>query len=373
MSSPDLPYGVGAYAADAAPKTHRKPRSRRGGSALKLAPFTRSLAALVAARMPLLRALESLAAEEGGEGARGVLQDVTEALEDGASLSEALARRPGVFDGAYRSLVRVGEETGTLGEVLGRLADRLERRAAVRQEIKKALAYPALVLAVALAATVFMLQVVVPMFADMYADFGAELPGLTRWLLEVSTFMNRHATLVLAGLALGAVGLYAGMQTALYVRLRDRAALRLPLVSSLTRSYVAAQMCQTLATLTKQGVPLDEALEVTSAATSNHVLAARLTSVRRDVQGGRSIRSAFSSADVLPARSRQLIALGEETGQLPALLERAATWHANQTEHRVAMLLAVLEPLLIIVVGLLLGTILTALYLPIFDLSTAIG
>lgn len=352
---------------------------RRGASKKALAEATRGLAALVGARMPLVRALRAAAEQSSGRAVAAAFKEVCREVEAGRSLSESLAGQPEVFSPLYVHLTRVGEATGGLAGILRRLAGYLERAYAVQRKVRLAMIYPGLIAAVAVGAVSFMLTVIVPTFADMFEDFGAELPVATQYLLWASETLVSNAFWIL----LGGLGIWLAARAALRSAPGrwwwDGARLRLPVLGGIEQKSLAARFGRTLGTLLEQGVTLTEALELLSASAENTRARQQIESMQEAVERGEALSeelggagSGGGSGSVFPPLMSQMVVVGEETARLDEMLLHVATLYEEELDETVDTLTSVIEPALILVIGALLGGILIALYLPMFDLVTAV-
>lgn len=328
---------------------------------------------MVGARLPLVQALETAAGQCAHERLRQTLHQVGRAVQAGHSLSDSLARHPHVFGRLYIHLTRAGEEAGVMGEVLLRLAGYLEKSAALRRKVHLALVYPAVVLVVAVAATTFLLTTIVPTFAEMFADFGSELPAPTRLVLRMSRFVTQHFGAALLGLCLGVAGFGVFRRTARGAYVLDRFVLRVPLIGPLLLKNLVARFCRTLGTLLHSGVVLVDALGILAHTAGNRVVEREVVYLLHRVRRGSSLNQPLRKAGLFPEMVVQLIAVGEQTAELDRMLFHAADYYEQEVDAYVETLTSVIEPVLIVLIGLLLGGILVALYLPMFDLITVVG
>lgn len=350
----------------------RRPGRRRPGPA-RQALFARQLAVMVRAGLPLTEALRLLATSFPEPRLRAAADGIRRHVATGSALADALAAYPLLFDDLGRGLVAVGEQCGRLDELLERLALARERLAAVRSRVRRALLYPLVVLVVALAVVVLLLVAVIPTFEGLFAGLGADLPPLTRAVLDLSDGVRSHGPVVLlAGLLLaGAGGLLLRHHPPLAERLRD-AALRPPLLGTLLHRANGARFARTLATLARAGVPLLDALETTRGTLGPPVYRRAVDAVRRDVADGRPLHQALAATGLFAPLAVQMVRVGEETGGLDALLERVAEIQEGELDTAVDTLTTLLEPVLMVVLGGLLGGLILAMYLPVFRMGEAI-
>ncbi len=334
-----------------------------------LAAFTRSLAVLVAARLPLLEALASAGRQSSNPRLRAAAEAARESVRRGQSLSAALARHAEVFDALYVQLVRVGEMTGRLGDLLLRLATYQEKAYALRRAVRLAMVYPGVIVAVATACVAFLLTVIVPTFAEMFADFGAELPAPTRALLALSNGLHEHAGVGLVVGLIFAAGARRLLRAPAGRRWADRVSLRIPLVGPLMRKSHAARFCRTLGTLLEGGVHLPEALGILARTSGHSQVEALVRRLATHVERGGRLAAPLHGDDVFPEFVVQMVAVGEETAHLDEMLLHAAGHFEEEVDAAVETLTSVIEPILIAVLGLVIGGTLVALYLPLFELT----
>lgn len=327
---------------------------------------------MVGARLPLVDALDTAAAQASHQRLKETLAGVARRVRQGSGLADSLARHPDVFGLLYIRLVRVGEVAGVLDEVLLRLADYLEKAHALRRQFRLALVYPAVVLSVAVGAVAFLLTVIVPTFADLFADFDAELPLPTRIVISLSDGLRAYFPLVV----LGGIGLLVGGRIALRTewggRVWDALRLRLPVLGPLYLKGVIARFCRTLSTMLHSGVPLVDALEVAAGTADNRIVDDAVRAMRHRVVRGSSLAAPLQRETLFPPMVVQMIAVGEETARLDDMLAHVAEHYEREVDAAVQALTSIIEPLLILLLGLVIGTILVAIYLPMFDLVTVI-
>ncbi len=327
---------------------------------------------MVSARIPVVEALETAARQVEHTALQTTLAGVAERVRSGDSLSLALAQHPEIFSVLYVHLVRVGEVAGLLDQMLLRLAAYLENEQVLRRRLRLAIAYPAVVLAVTVGATAFLLAVIIPTFAEMFADFGAELPAPTLAVIAASDFLRRYA-LVLALFGIVLVFLVRRVLATDKGAVRwDQFKLRVPVIGTLYRKALTARFCSTLGTLVSSGVPLTEALDVTAGAVNNRVVERVVREMKRRVTRGSSLAGPLETASVFPPMVVQMVAVGEETARLGEMLAHVAGHFETEVDTAVDALTSVIEPVMIVLLGIVLGAILISIYLPMFDLTTAI-
>jgi type IV pilus assembly protein PilC len=335
--------------------------------------FTRQLATLLHAGVPLLQAIHLLERGESKATLQSMLHDLHRDIEAGMALSQALQQHAS-FDALYCNLVAVGELTGMLDTMLERLANHLEKSEALRMSIRTALVYPTAVLSIAVSVTVLILLFVVPAFQNIFASFGAELPRLTRWVIALSEAIEDYGLLLL-GVGIASVW---GITWQLNKRWHWRHhvhgwLLRTPIAGPLTRHACTARWTRTLATLFSAGVPLADALEAVQGVTGHLWFQVATQNIRQQLIQGHALSHALDSNEGLfPNMVVQMCAIGEESGALDHMLEKAAEHYEREVDNTVARLSTLLEPFIMVVLGLLIGGLVMALYLPIFQLGQVV-
>lgn len=336
--------------------------------------FTRQLASLTRAGVPILRALETIEEQTEGKRFRRVVHDLHSAVRDGRQLSEALQRWRNLFPPVYVSMVRAGESGGVLDTILRRLADSREREADFTRRIQSATAYPLFTLLVGLATIILMLTVFLPRIADLFDADAAGLPLPTRLLLNVSDFFAAQWAWGLAAM-LAVSGVYLRLNSWDKGRaFLDRIRLQIPLVGGIIRRSEIARFAHTLALLLSAGTPIEQALALSGDTLRNAVLRTEIERVREDtVRQGFSIASGLRRSRQFPALVVNLVAVGEEGGQLEDCLQEIATFYEKECDHRLRFMMNLLEPALILLVGLVVGFVVLAMLLPIFEMGRAVG
>lgn len=341
---------------------------RRGVRADDLVIFTRQLATMIEAGLPLVRSLRILTEQTESPKLRETTGALRKDIESGSSLSEALHRHEGVFGRLYVEMVRAGEVGGALDEVLLRVAAQLEKDQELKRKVRGALAYPLFVLAFALAAAFFMLVFIVPIFAGMYADLGGALPLPTRIALGTSSFLTGLgglATLVFLGA--GIVFFVRWTRTENGRKVCGRLVLRIPLgIGGVVRKVALARCMRTFGSLISSGVPILQALEISATSSGNTVVEAALLRARDSIRQGSPIHAPLETEPVFPPMVVRMIAVGEETGNLDGMLSKVADFYESEVENTVKSLTSIIEPVMILVVGAVVGAIIISMYLPMF-------
>lgn len=340
-----------------------------------LAIFSRQFSTMVNAGLSLVRVLSILEQQTSNKKLREVAAQVRLDVEAGRPLSEALARHPKVFSSLYVNMVKAGETGGVLDEVLNRIATFLEKEQALRQKVKAAMVYPALLTVAALAGLMFMTIVILPQFQNLFRELGGEgsLPLPTQIAMAVSVVIRRFWYLVFGGIVLLVWGLRRYLRTPQGRARYDRLKLRLPALGDLNRKIVVARFSRTLGTLIASGVPIMQSLEVVAKAIDNTVIGEAVDAVRASIREGQTIAIPLQFSGVFPPMVVQMAKVGEETGQLEQMLEKVADFYDVEVETTVQSLTSLLEPILIIFMGVVVGAMVISLYLPIFSLATGGG
>lgn len=359
---------VGAASADAGSGQVR--RGRRAFNATTLTVWTRQLAGLVGSGLPLERALTSLADEAEQPAQRELVAHLKSEVNAGATFARALASAPREFDDVYRAVVAAGEQSGALGGVLERLADDLEERQALKAKLIGASLYPVIVSVIAVVIVIFLVSYVVPQIAQVFAGSKRALPWLTVAMLALSDFVRTWGWLLLGALLAGAGGFLAALRSEAF-RLRfDAAWLTLPLIGRLARGYNAARFAGTLAMLAGAGVPILKALQAAAETLGNRAMRADAMDALVQVREGAPLGSALAAKKRFPGLLAMFARLGEQTGQLPLMLDRAARQLGTEVQRRATAAVTILEPLLIVGMGGVVMTIVLAVLLPIIQLNT---
>lgn len=335
-----------------------------------LCDFTRQLATLLDAGMPLLRALRLLEQQQTDLGGKQVISRLGEAIEGGSSFCEALGQHPRSFDRLYVSMARAGEISGALDQVLDRQAEYLEKRRRIGRKVRSALAYPAMVCTVALLITAGLMIFIVPKFAAMFEQMlnGNPLPDLTRWVIGASNILIHRFYLIAMGLVAAVAAVRLARMNELGAQASDRLLLRLPGFGRLLRMSACAQFCRTLGTLAQSGVPILSALQIVRNASPNRVISGAVQKLHDAVKEGESMSGTMGKTGAFPAVLTGMVQVGEETGALPEMLTRVAGTYEEEVDNAVEALTSLIEPAMIVVLAVLVGTIVIALFLPLIDL-----
>jgi len=345
------------------------PFLQRGRVKLKeLAIFSRQLSVLIDAELPLIQSLNIMAEQQKNKYFKKVIHEVRNDVEAGSTLNQALKKFPRVFDDLYCNLVASGEQSGTLDIMLRRISEYLESIVKLRSQVRQAMIYPSAIVTFAVLVVIFMMWKVIPVFASIFQELGAELPFLTATVLALSHFVQKFIIFIFLGL-IGLVFLYRYVRrTPGGRRVFDRLYLRAPLFGTLLEKVGLSRVTRTLSTLLSGGVPMLEALRITSTTANNVIIEDHIMAARKQVSEGQSLTDALRDQKRFPFMMIQMVGVGEATGTLDEMLGKLADFYDEEVETTVASLLSILEPILLIFVGGLVGGIVISMYLPIFSL-----
>ncbi len=353
-----------------------KKRRTRSGKAIKpkdIAIFTRQLATMMKAGVPLLQAFDIVGRGNANASVSRLLNDVRSDVETGTSLSSAFRKFPKYFDNLYCNLVEAGEAAGILEELLDRLATYMEKTEGIKSKIKSALMYPISVVVVAFVVVAIIMIFVIPAFKQVFSSFGADLPAPTLIVMAISEFFVAYWWLIFG--VIGG-GLYFFMQAwkrnERVQKVMDRLLLKIPIFGSLIEKSCVARWTRTLSTMFAAGVPLVEALDSVGGASGNSVYADATVKIQQEVSTGTSLTSAMTNANLFPSMVIQMTAIGEESGSIDHMLGKAADFYESEVDDMVAGLSSLMEPIIIVFLGVLIGGIVVSMYLPIFKLGQVV-
>jgi type IV pilus assembly protein PilC len=360
-----------------APSRIRKQRDgRRGGKvdAGDIAVFARQLATMLAAGIPMVQAFEIVGNGNEKASMQRLILDIKADVEGGTSLHEALGKHPLYFDDLFVNLVEAGEQAGALETLLDKVATYKEKTEALKKKVKKALFYPAAVLVVAVIVTVVLLLFVIPQFEALYKGFGADLPAFTQMVINLSRFVQQDGIYI-------AIVLFAAGWSFFYFKKRsramrqflDRLVLKFPVIGPILNKSCIARYARTLSTMFAAGVPLVEALESVAGATGNIVYETAVLRMRDEVSTGQRLQRAMEATGLFPNMVNQMIAVGEESGSLDEMSAKVATFYEAEVDNAVDAMSSLMEPLIMVVLGVLVGGLVIAMYLPIFKLGSVVG
>ena len=341
-----------------------------------LVRFTRQLSTMIEAGISLVQAMTALYDQcdpKRQKSLRHIISDVTTRVQGGESFHESIAKHPRVFDRLFVSMVKAGEHGGLLAEILDRLAGFLEASARLRKKVKSAMTYPVIVICIAMAITTFLIVKVVPIFGEIFKDFGSKLPAPTQFLIDVSDFMRGEWYFLI----LGIFGVFFGIRTFLRStrgkQIWDKWKLKLPIFGPLIHKICMSRFARTFAQLIRSGVPILEVLDIVGGASGNHVVETSINGVASDVEKGDNLSVALSKKPIFPPMMLRMVAAGEATGKIDTMLEKMADFWDEEIEAMLDALTSLIEPMLIVFLGVIVGGIVIAMFLPIFKLNEVVS
>ena len=339
-----------------------------------LVVFTRQFAVMIDAGLPLVAALHILAEQTENVTFQKTLRAVKSDVEEGSTFAEALAKHPKVFDSLYTNLVAAGEVGGILDTILNRLAIQLEKADKLARQLRGAMVYPATVSTIACAVIVLLLVKVIPVFEKMFADFGGTLPGPTQMVIELSEFLQAYIVYILMGIAAFVAAFRQARSRSLPFHYRtDQLLLKLPIFGSIIKKVAVARFTRTLGTMIASGVPILDALDIVAKTAGNLIIEEEVQKTRASISEGKTIAEPLQDSQVFPGMMVQMVAVGEETGSMEIMLNKIADFYDDEVDVAVGALTSMLEPIMMVFMGGSIGTILIAMYLPIFSIADSIG
>ena len=342
--------------------------------ALDIAIFVRQLATMMKAGVPLTQSFEIVADSLENPSMKELVLKIKADIEAGSNFATALRKHPKYFDDLFCSLVESGEQSGALETMLERVATYKEKSELLKAKIKKAMKYPIAVIIVAIIVTAILLIKVVPVFADLFAGFGAELPTFTQFVVNMSNWMVKYYLLFFIVLAILAVSFtQAKLRSQKFRNFLDKLALKLPIFGDIVYKSIIARFCRTLSTTFAAGVPLIDALDSTAGATNNIVFYEATQRIKEDVATGQQMQFAIRSTNLFPSMVIQMVGIGEEAGSLEEMLDKAATYYENEVDNAVDGLTSLMEPMIMAFLGIVIGGLVIAMYLPIFQMGSVVS
>jgi type IV pilus assembly protein PilC len=338
-----------------------------------IAIFTRQFSVMIDAGLPLVQCLEILGSQQEHKNFKLTLIQIRQDVESGSSLADAMRKHPKVFNDLYTNMVAAGEAGGILDTILQRLATYIEKAVKLNSQVKSAMIYPVAVISIAVIVVAIILWKVIPVFAALFAGLGAELPTPTRVVIALSNFIGDFwwaITIVVVG---GVIAIKRYHSTYRGRRVLDGLLLKAPIVGMLFRKIAVARFCRTLSTLTSSGVPILDGLQITAKTSGNAIVEDAIMATRKSVEEGKTISEPLGETDVFPAMVIQMIAVGEQTGALDTMLAKIADFYEEEVDVAVAGLMKLLEPVLIAFLGVAIGGIVIAMYMPMFSLIGQMG
>lgn len=334
----------------------------------ELAVYSRQLSVLIDAELPLIQGLTILTEQTKNKYFKQVIKDIRSDVEAGSTLNQAKKKFPRVFDDLYCNLVASGEQSGSLDIMLRRLSEFLEKIVRLRSQVKQAMIYPTSIVIFSVVVVIFMLWKVIPVFANIFVELGATLPSLTAFIMALSNFVQKYILFIFLGIVVLVFAFRYAKRTDSGRKVIDRLLLKMPLFGPLIEKVGLSRVTRTLSTLLSGGVPMLESLKITSTTAGNVIIEDRIMRARSLVAEGTSLTDAFKEVGHFPFMLIQMIGVGEATGTLDEMLSKLADFYDEEVEATVSNLLAVMEPVLLIFVGGMVGTIVVSMYLPIFSL-----
>ena len=369
-----------------APPAKAKPKSDNGGilgflqrlnaasvSIQDVAIFSRQFSTMINAGLPVLQCLAIIADQQSKAGFKRIINQLKDDIGSGGNLSDGMAKHPKVFNELYVNMVRSGELGGVLDTILDRLSIYMEKAEALRRKIKGAMMYPVIVLSVALLVVCFLMIKVIPTFQQVFMSFGKKLPPLTQLLVDTSDFMQHNWYILAGGLAAVIFSFKAFAKTAKGAYILDGVYLKLPVFGDLQRKSAVAKFARTLGTLLKSGVPILEAMETVAKTSGNKRIEEVINGARASIREGQGMTEPLKKGGIFPPMVIQMVAVGEETGKIDEMLMRAANFYEEEVDTAVEGLSAAMEPLIIVFLGVVLGTIIVAMFLPMFSLGDVVS
>ncbi len=358
-------------------KIKKKAKPLFGGSkkitAKDITYFSRQLATMMSSGVPLVQSLDIIARGQENEGMRDLVNQIRTDIEGGNTLTDALRKHPRQFSELYCNLVNAGEQAGILEEILDKVATYLEKTEILKGKIKKAMMYPAAIVVAAVVVTAILMIFVIPQFDELFRGFGADLPALTRLVIGISNFMQHNAIWIfLAIAAIVAMITQAFRRSPAFVYQVHKWSVRLPVIGDILRKAAVARFARTLSTMFAAGVPLVEAMYSVSGAVGNHVYRDAVLQIRDSISGGVQLNVAMREVQLFPQMVIQMVAIGEEAGSIDTMLGKVADFYEREVDDAVDGLSSLMEPLIIAVLGGIVGTLVIAMYLPIFQMGQVV-
>jgi type IV pilus assembly protein PilC len=349
------------------------PKLGGGISRKEVAIFTRQFSVMIDSGLPLVQCLEILGSQQDNRTFQKILFQVRQDVEQGGTLAESLRKHPKAFDDLYANMVAAGEAGGILDTILKRLATYIEKSVKLTSQVKGAMVYPIAVLGIAGIVIVVILWKVIPTFAAMFAGLGAELPLPTRFVIALSNWLIRLLPFLIIGGVLLVYAFKKYYATHSGRRVVDKIIIKSPIVGVLMQKIAVARFCRTLSTLISSGVPILDGLEITARTAGNAIIEDAIMVVRKGVESGLTIAQPLKETKVFPAMVIQMIGVGEQTGALDSMLSKIADFYEDEVDQAVANLLVLMEPIMILFLGVAVGGIIVAMYLPLFDLISKLS
>ena len=355
-------------------KIAKKGKTKGGKVALAdLVVFTRQLATMIDAGIAIVQSLQALAEQTPNKVMRDVIRDVCSRVESGDSLSDALQKHPKSFNRLYCSMVSAGEKGGLLAEIMGRLATYLENTERLRKKVKTALMYPTAVTVVAICITTFLLVKVIPTFKEIYSGFGAALPCPTQFLISISDIVKSYLILFIIGAVAAIWAWLYFIKTKSGRAFWDARRIKLPVFGSIAHKICLARFTRTLSSLVRSGVPILEVLQIVSQTVGNVVMEKAIKTAATDIERGEGISTALGKNPIFPSMIIRMMSAGEQTGNIDSMLERVSNFLDEEIESSLSGLMSLIEPMLIVFLGIVIGGMVICMFLPIFNLANIVN
>ncbi|MCC7201415.1 MAG: type II secretion system F family protein [Nitrospirae bacterium] len=338
-----------------------------------IAIFTRQFATMIDAGLPLVQCLDILSKQADKKTFAAVINEIRQDVEAGSTYADSLKKHPAVFGDLYANMVAAGELGGILDTILNRLSKYIEKNIKLKRQVKAALFYPATIVAVAFIVIIVLLVYVIPIFAKMFTDFGGTLPAPTRLVIGASNFMRANILIIMGIIAAAIIGARKYYKTQNGRLVIDSTVLKMPVFGMLARKISVAKFTRTLGTLLSSGVPILDGLDIVAKTSGNKVVEKAIYATRQSISEGKTLSEPLEQSKVFPPMVVQMIAVGETTGALDAMLSKIADFYDEEVDSTVGILTSLLEPILMIFLGVVIGFIVVAMYLPIFKLAGTIG
>ncbi|HXI72789.1 MAG TPA: type II secretion system F family protein [Verrucomicrobiae bacterium] len=355
-------------------KIAKKGKMQGGKVALAdLVVFTRQLATMIDAGIAIVQALQALAEQTPNKVMRDVIRDVCSRVESGESFSEALQKHPKTFNRLYYSMISAGEKGGLLAEIMARLATYLENTERLRKKVKTALMYPTAVTVVAISITIFLLVKVIPTFKDVYSGFGAALPGPTQFLMNISDAVQHYFVYMIIAMVGSVWGWLYFIKTPTGREFWDARRIKLPIFGVIAHKICLARFTRTLASLVRSGVPILEVLQIVSQTVGNVIMEKAIKVASTDIERGEGISAALGKNPIFPSMIIRMLSAGEQTGNIDNMLERVSDFLDEEIDTTLSGLMSLIEPLLIVFLGVVIGGMVICMFLPIFNLANIVN
>ncbi len=345
-------------------------REKVGGKELSI--FTRQFATMIDAGLPLVQCLDILGSQQENKTFQKTIKDIKNSIEGGSTFAAALKKHPDTFDSLYSNLVAAGEVGGMLDAILARLATYIEKAEKLKGRVKGAMIYPIVVMSVAAGAVAILLLFVIPVFAKMFSDVGAALPAPTQFVMDLSNFLKHYIFYIIIGMIAVFVAVRSYYHTGNGKLIIDGLLLKMPVFGDIIRKNAVARFTRTLSTMISSGVPIMDGLEIVARTSGNQVVENAIMKARESIAAGKTIAEPLGQTKVFPGMVVQMISVGEATGNMDAMLSKIADFYDEEVDSAVAAMTSLIEPLLIVFLGVIIGGLVVAMYLPIFKIASTV-